>query len=115
MVLEHSDEQSKLRRYILNDIDGDERSEIEERLLADDEYFEEVLIAEESLIQNYADDSLDAGDRERFEKHFLSSEENRQTLRFARALRKYVNESETVPDAKKKPGFFYTPYKTYCV
>lgn len=104
--MEHSDEQSKLRRYILNDIDGDERSEIEERLLADDEYFEGVLIAEESLIQDYADDRLDARDRERFEKHFLSSEENRRKLRFARALRKYVNESETAPDAKKKPGFF---------
>lgn len=104
--MEQSDEQSKLRKYILNDIGDEERSAIEERLLAEDEYFEEVLIAEENLIQDYADGKLDAADRERFEKCFLSFEENRQKVRFARALRKYVNESGDLPEAEKKPGFF---------
>ncbi len=104
--MEQSDEQSKLRKYILNDIGSDERSEIEERLLADTEYFEEVLMAEDSLIQDYADKSLDAASREKFENHFLSSEENRQKVQFARALRKYVNENQTEPEAEKKPVFF---------
>ncbi len=104
--MEQSDEQSKLRKYILKDISDEERSAIEERLLAEDEYFEEVLIAEENLIQDYADGKLDAADRERFEKHFLCSEEKRQKVKFARALRKYVNESESQPEAEKPPRFF---------
>lgn len=105
--MNQSDEQSNLRKYILNDIGSAERSEIEERLLSDDEYFEEILTAEESLIQDYADEKLDAPDRRRFEECFLSSEENRQKLKFARALRKYVNESESpAPEAEKKPRFF---------
>jgi len=104
--LEQLDEQSKLRKYILNDISDQERSAIEERLLTDDEYFEEVSIAEENLIQDYADGNLDPEERESFENCFLSSEENRQKVQFARALRKYVNESRDLPNAEKKLNFF---------
>lgn len=104
--MEQLDEQSKLRKYILNDISDQERSLIEERLLTDDEYFEEVSMAEENLIQDYADGNLDAKERERFENYFLVSEENRQKVKFARALRKYVNETESSPQTEKKPGFF---------
>ena len=104
--MEQPDEQSNLRKFILNDIDDDARAVIEERLLADDEYFAEVLMAEESLIQDYADETLNAADREKFEKHFLCSEKNRRKVQFARALRKYVNEHETSPEAEKKRGFF---------
>jgi CHAT domain-containing protein/tetratricopeptide (TPR) repeat protein len=103
--LEQLDEQSKFRKYLLNDVGEEERLAIEERLLTDDEYFEEISMAEEILIQDYADENLDADERERFEKHFLSSEENRQKVKFARALRKYVNESKDSPETKKKPGF----------
>ncbi len=104
--MEQLDEQSKLRKYILNDISDEARSEIEERLLTDDEYFEEVSMAEENLIQDYADGNLDAKERERFENCFLSSEENRQKVKFARALRKYVNEAENSSQPEKKQGFF---------
>lgn len=115
--MEYSDEQSKLRKFILNDLESSERSEVEERLLADTEYFEEVLMAEESLIQDYADELLDADAREKFEKYFLSTEENRQKVQFARALRKYVNENQTVPETETPhrffdslKAFFATPY-----
>ena len=110
--MEQLDEQTKLRKYLLNDISENNRSEIEERLLTDDEYFEEISMAEENLIQDYADRNLDADEQERFEKYFLSSEENREKVRFARALRKYVNESKTAnetntaPEAEKNPSFF---------
>jgi len=104
--LEQLDEQSKLRKYILNDVNDEARSAIEERLLTDDEYLEEVSMAEENLIQDYADGNLDVKEREKFENCFLSSEENRQKVKFARALRKYVNEAENSPKTEKKPNFF---------
>lgn len=104
--MEQLDEQSKLRKYILNDISDEERFAIEERLLTDDRFFEEVSMAEEYLIQDYADEKLTAGERERFEKHFLTSEENRQKVKFARALRKYIDESGDLPETEKKPNFF---------
>ena len=99
-------EQAKLRKYLLNDANEDERAAIEERLLADDEFFEEVAAAEEELIQDYADRNLPADERGRFEKYFLNSEENRQKVNFARALRKYVDEQKPLPETEKKPSFF---------
>lgn len=104
--MEELNEQSKLRKYILNDISDEARLAIEERLLTDDEYFEAVSMAEETLIQDYADGNLDGKERERFENCFLSSGENRQKVKFSRALRKYVNETESALETEKKPGFF---------
>jgi CHAT domain-containing protein len=104
--LEQLDEQSKLRKYLLNEISENERLAIEERLLGDDEYFEEIKIAEEILFQDYADGNLDANERERFRKCFLAREENRQRVKFARALRKYVSENKDLPEAEKNPSFF---------
>ena len=104
--MEQLDEQTKLRKYILNDISEDERAAIEERLLTENEFFEELAMAEENLIQDYADGKLAANDRARFEQYFLCSEKNRQKVKFARALRKHVNDSKDLPAAKKNPGFF---------
>lgn len=104
--MEELDEQTKLRKFILDDISDDEqRAAIEERLLADDEYFEEVLMAEENLIQDYADGNLEPAERERFEKRFQASEKNRQKVKFARALRKYARAEERAPETENKPRF----------
>src|SRR5215213_2837161 len=62
-------------------------------------------MAEENLIQDYADRNLDADERERFEKYFLSSEENREKVKFARAFRKHVNASKPALETETKPGF----------
>jgi CHAT domain-containing protein/Tfp pilus assembly protein PilF len=104
--LEQLDEQLKLRKYILGDISEEERTAIDERLMAEDEYFDELSMTEETLIQDYVDENLDAAERERFEKCFLNSKENRHKVKFARALRKHVNETERVPQLQKKPNFF---------
>ncbi|MBS1794640.1 MAG: CHAT domain-containing protein [Acidobacteria bacterium] len=61
-------------------------------------------MTEENLIQDYVDGNLDSSARESFEQRFLNSEENRERVRFARALRRYVDENNEPP--QKKPGFF---------
>lgn len=104
--MSESGEQLKLRRYLLNELDEDERALIEERFFVDEEYFERLSMAEENLFQDYADGALDAGDRAKFEKYFLLSEENRQKVKFARALRDVVREEKKARDVKKKPSFF---------
>lgn len=100
------DEQKKLREYILDEIGDEERSQVEERLMTDDVYFQQLSMIEEDLIQNYVDGNLDAAESAKFEKRFLVSEENRQKVKFARALRKYVNETDYSPEPTKKPKFF---------
>jgi tetratricopeptide (TPR) repeat protein len=101
------DEQKKLREYILGETGDEERAAVEERLMTDDDYFQGLSMIEGDLIQNYVDGNLDAAERAKFEKRFLISEENRQKVKFARALRKYVNEAGHLqPESNKKPGFF---------
>jgi CHAT domain-containing protein/Tfp pilus assembly protein PilF len=104
--LEQINEQSKFRKYILGNVSEAERAAIDERLLTDDEYFEEFSMTEENFIQDYIDGNLDKPERERFESCFLNSEENRQKVKFAAALRRYVNETATDRQLQKKPDFF---------
>jgi hypothetical protein len=86
----------EIRKYLLGDIKlEDERRKIEERLMLDDDFFEELLIEEEELIQDYVDEQLDTDERQSFEKHFLISEERRQKIIFAWALRRYINEQQS--------------------
>ena len=95
-MLVETHETAKIRKYLLGYIQvEDERRKIEERLMLDDDYFEEILMQEEELIQDYVDNHLNADERRRFEKHFFISEERRQKIKFARALRRYINERQS--------------------
>jgi hypothetical protein len=80
-----------IKQYLLGELPHDRMKNIEERLLADGEFFEELLVAEEELIDQYLGGTLSKAERALFEKHFLSSPERRQQLRFARAFRRYVD------------------------
>lgn len=95
-MLVETHETGEIRKYLLGHIQvEDERRKIEERLMLDDDYFEEILMEEEELIQDYADGHLNADERRRFEKHFFISEERRQKIKFAMALRRYINERQS--------------------
>lgn len=83
---------AEIRKYLLGNIQAeDERRKIEKRLMLDDDYFEELLMQEEELIQDYVDGQLSTDERQSFEKHFLISEERRHKIQFARALRRYID------------------------
>jgi hypothetical protein len=108
-MLEETHKNAEIRKYLLGYIQAeDERRKIEERLMLDDDYFEELLIEEEELIQDYVDDHLGTDERQRFEKHFLISEERRQKINFARVLRRYIDEHQsqkkTKIDNRKETG-----------
>jgi anti-sigma-K factor RskA len=86
-------ETAEIRKYLLGNIQAeDERRKIEMRLMLDDDYFEEILMQEEELIQDYVDDQLNPDERQSFERHFFISEERRHKIEFARALRRYIDE-----------------------
>lgn len=76
-----------LVRYHLGELSQEERDAVEDRLFADDEFHEQVLAAEEELIDSYLRDELTPGQREHFEKWFLPVDDRRERLEFARALR----------------------------
>lgn len=53
--------------------------------------YEELLLEEEELIDDYLAGTLSAHERSRFEQHFLCTEERRGQLRFAQTLGRYVS------------------------
>lgn len=71
------------------------RRRVEQRLLTEPDFLEELLAGEEELIDDYVGDELSGDERLKFERHFLSTPERRRQLSFARALNRYVSESET--------------------
>jgi hypothetical protein len=84
---------SEIRRYLLGGLDEEARQGIERRLLAEEEFFEELLFVEEELADQYLKEELSAEERRAFEGHFLSTPERRRKLSFARALGRYVSEN----------------------
>lgn len=81
-----TDERDELKKFLLGRIDEDQRQKIEERLLTDDDYFEELEILEDELLDEYVDGNLTSPERRIFEEQFLVSDDRRGKLRFAKAL-----------------------------
>jgi hypothetical protein len=101
-MADHPEEQFSVKDYLLGQLSEQDRRRVEERLLADDNFFEEVSIAEEELTEQYLDGSLGPREAKRFREHFLVTPERRQSLRFAKTLRRYVDEHETHPHYKQE-------------
>lgn len=87
---QYIEEQNLIQRYLLGELDSETQQRLEERLLTDNEFFEELLVAEDELIDRYLSSSLLPRDKEKFEGYFLSTPERRQKMSFAKTLRKYI-------------------------
>jgi CHAT domain-containing protein len=84
-------EQEAIRKYLLGELlDAEQECALEERLLTDDDFCEQIEIAEDELIEGYLGDELSPGEREQFEQNFLSTTERRQKLSVARSINRYA-------------------------
>src|SRR5215470_10491503 len=61
-----------LTRYLLGDLPPAEKDQLEENYFVDDDLFVELLDAKDQLISDYLGGQLSPGDRERFERRFLT-------------------------------------------
>jgi len=79
-----------LRRYLLGQVSESAREHIDEQLMTDAAFQEELRAEERELADEYAAGLLPAADKESYETTFLAHRSRKQQVRFARALRKYV-------------------------
>jgi len=85
---------NKLRQYLLGALTEEEQlAPIEERLLVDDDFFEELQLVKDDLIDEYVKDELTANDRQHFEQHFLTTSERREHVRHAQSLARCAHKS----------------------
>jgi hypothetical protein len=88
----------QIRQYLLGLLAEHESEALDERLLTDGEFYDEVLVIEDELIDQYLNEGLSAEERKSFETHFLLTPERHEKLRFSRGFHSYLKELEPLPD-----------------
>jgi len=81
-----------IRQYLLGILPHEQMAQFEERLLADDELYEELLIGEEEILDDFLGDEVSPSERERIETYFLQTPARQEQLCFAGTLRSYASE-----------------------
>lgn len=82
---------NKLTQYLLGDLSNEERIEVEDRYLSDEKFFDDLLVAEDELIDDYVRGRMSRADRERFERNFLCSTARMGRVKSARALMRFAD------------------------
>ncbi|HEX8922038.1 MAG TPA: tetratricopeptide repeat protein, partial [Pyrinomonadaceae bacterium] len=96
MALDSTDRQ-EIKLYLLGRLEPEDRAQrIEERILTEQDYYEELLVIEDEVIDQYLSNELSSDEREAFEQYFLRTPERARKLRFARAFGKYVADAADV-------------------
>lgn len=90
-----SKDQETLRQYLLGNLAPEESAPLEERLLTDGEYYQELLILEDELVDQYLSGEQSNAERESFEAHFLLTPERQQKVRFSHTLKRYLHNTES--------------------
>jgi hypothetical protein len=82
-----------ITRFLLGELSDEERTRVEERFLADNEFFEEVLSAEDALMDQYLLGQLSDEHRKRAQTLFHSSPGQKREVQFTRELIASVREA----------------------
>src|SRR5215468_6910885 len=96
IMKDEADKEKLLIRYLLGSLPEEQRLQVESEFLGDDQRYERLLALENELYYDYAQNELSPGEREQFEKRFLSSEQNRKKAMIASALAHKMSESASV-------------------
>jgi len=97
---QRTEDEMLIRRYLLGEVRDEEQEQTEQRLLTDRQYFRDFLRLEENLIDEYVRGGLNKRDQERFENYFLKAPERRESVEFAKALRRYVSQEAIFNSAR---------------
>ena len=100
MALNNHD-QAEIMDYLLGHLNDDEREKVEERLMLDDQLFQELEISKGELIEEYRAGELNQKERDWFESNYLSSTEGKQRYTFAIAV-----ERLKAPEPKPQATWF---------
>lgn len=92
----------KIRDYLLGNLSDDYRSEVEGQLLNDDLFFEELLVSENELVDDYFAGRLTEAEKQQFETHFLIAPERKAKFRFGRVFNKYLELHDTTAHTSEK-------------
>ncbi len=81
-----TNDQDIIRDYLLGRLSDDEQQKIEERLMLEDDFFDEFEASKDELVERYCASELGEKERRWFEGHYLASTEGRQRYKLAVAF-----------------------------
>ena len=115
---DEADNEKQLISYLLGNVSEEQRLQIEEAFLREDQSYERLLALESELFYDYSQNKLSPGEREQFEKRFLSSERNRKRAMLVSALARKMSEAAPVETAEggaagREPQRFRRSLKSY--
>src|SRR5215218_9008584 len=88
-IMNELDEPKRLKKYLLGTLNDDVvQSQIEERLMLDEEFATRIASAEEELVEEFLDGEMSAEESDRFKQFFLAPPERKHQLRLIRDLRR---------------------------
>jgi hypothetical protein len=91
------------KHFLLGNLSDAERADMEDRFLAHDDVYQELLIAENDLIDAYVRRELPAPERALFEQRLLSSQHWRERVEFAETLFNPVSNTDTAAVQARVP------------
>src|SRR5690348_12422503 len=107
------DQEKLIRRFLLGELASREREPVEERLLTDEAFLNQVEAAEDDLVDDYVHGKLSSAQKEEFEKYFLSARERQEHVHFSRALQSVLSEDDQIsklntatPFVAARPSFW---------
>lgn len=105
MALNNHD-QARIREYLLGHLSDEEEEKIEERLMVDDDLFEELETSKGELLDEYSAGELSQKDRESLEERYLASPEGRAHFTFSQAIERLPKRKPAPAPAPHRVGFF---------
>jgi hypothetical protein len=83
-------EQALIRQYLLGELDEERVQQLEQRLITDGDFKQEILMTEEDLLHEFVSGGLTEAERNQLMTRYLASPTQRRKLEIARALGRYA-------------------------
>jgi|GEM_PF-3410360 len=93
-----------IRQYLLGELDENDQEQLEQRVITNPDYKEEVLITEEELLEEFVSGTLSMRDLESFNRMYSSSPTHRRKVKVAQALNRYASEHSPVVQTMVQKG-----------
>ena len=103
-MAELSTDDLRMRQFLLGELSEKDREDLEQLVLLEGGLRDRLVMAEDDLIEEYLEGSLDGDERERFLRQFLSIPHQRNKLRIAKSLRRFVRDEARFNTASMEPS-----------
>lgn len=90
--------ETEIRRFLLGELEEKERTAFEAKFLADEDFFAQIRVVEDELIEDYVRGTL--AEKDKFEREFLTTKKRRERVAFMRAMIAKLSEKPQKVEAK---------------